>query len=437
MVLQARASQDNTFSPHYISLEASAYKEMLETMHLPYRGIESSSVVGPFFWCALDQDEENPRVQILFRKSDVKKKGKTRGWELMLCHDIKANATTAFCKGTLSSDILKSVEHLKACMQQIGHPMLLPTIIFSHDMSEKTDIKQRDAREWIRKLEHAVSMRDEIVEEESYLDKEGLVDFDLINRHLVECHSQVLWKRPKAYMQILDGFKHAMNLFKETTLSVDNMLDADRSSPRWNLSARKLHGSMLSRHDFYRSKLQGIESYAHTTLQRLEIQRAALYNVIQQRESKLNFQMARDQRRLAHASKRDSGAQKTIALLGALFLPGAFLASVFSTSFFNFQNGLADEGGNPELPIVAKEFWIFWAFTLPITFIVVAGWIYWEKRKETRYKVEDEELAKDVDKMEMEIQMKMRQRIMSKAGTWDTKAMTNGFGGPNLAKKEV
>ena len=36
--------------------------------------------------------------------------------------------------------------------------------------------------------------------------------------------------------------------------------------------------------------------------------------------------MAGEQRKLAHASKRDSGAQKTIALLGAIFLPGAYLA---------------------------------------------------------------------------------------------------------------
>lgn len=432
MVLQARASEADTFSPHYISLTASAYKEMVVAMHLPYRGIESTSAVGPFFWCALDQDEENPRIQILFRKSDVRKKGKTRGWELMLCHDIKANATTAFCKGTPSSEILASIHHLKACAQQIGHPMLLPTIIFSRDMSEKTDKKQREAREWIRKLEHAVSMRTEIEEKDSYLDKDGLVDFDLINRHLVECHSQVLWKRPKAYMQILDGFRGAMDLFKETSVAVDREVESN-ASPRWNRSLRQLHGSMLARHDFYRSKLQGIDSYAYTTLQRLDIQRAALYNVIQQRESKLNFQMARDQRKLAHASKRDSGAQKTIALLGALFLPGAFLASVFSTSFFNFQNGLADDGGNPELPVVAKEFWVFWAFTLPITIIVVAGWVYWEKKKEKRYKIEDEENGRDVENMEMAIQKQMRQRIMSKAGTWDTK-MVNGFGAP--PKKE-
>lgn len=175
--------------------------------------------------------------------------------------------TTGFCKGTPSSDIVPCILHLKVCALQIDHPMLLPTIIFSHDMSAKTDIKQREARDWLRKLEHAVSMRTEIEDKESYVDKAGLVDFDLINRHLVECHSQVLWKRPRAYLQIIVGFNEAMAIFMER-------LPAERESAE----LRKLHASMLSRMDFYRKKLQGIDSYAYTTLQRLEIQRAAVRN---------------------------------------------------------------------------------------------------------------------------------------------------------------
>lgn len=55
-----------------------------------------------------------------------------------------------------------------------------------------------------------------------------------------------------------------------------------------------------------------------------------------QKESKLNLEMAAQQRRLAHASKRDSTAMKTLSLLGAVFLPGTFLSSVFSMTFFDF-----------------------------------------------------------------------------------------------------
>jgi hypothetical protein len=178
---------------------------------------------------------------------------------------MKSGITTGFCKGTPSSDIIECIKHLKACALQIGHPMLLPTIIFSHDMSAKTDIKQREVRDWLRRLEHAVSMRNEIDDKEGYVDKDGLVDLDLINRHLVECHSQVLWKRPKAYLQLLDSFDKSMKEFMQRLPQERNVSDM-----------RKLHESMLSRLEFYRRKLQGIDSYAYTTLQRLDIQRSAV-----------------------------------------------------------------------------------------------------------------------------------------------------------------
>lgn len=183
----------------------------------------------------------------------------------MLSHDVKAGLTTGFSKGTPSSDIVECIKHLKACSLQIGHPMLLPIIIFSHDVSFKTDIKQRDARDWLRRLEHAVSMRSEIEEREGYV-KEGVVDLDAVNRDLVECHSQVLWKRPKAYIEILRAQEETMTRFWEG-------LGEER---RAEAGMRKLQASMLARLDFYRVKLQGIESYAYTTLQRLDIQRSAV-----------------------------------------------------------------------------------------------------------------------------------------------------------------
>jgi hypothetical protein len=178
---------------------------------------------------------------------------------------MKSGITTGFCKGTPSSDIVECMKHLKACAPQISHPMLLPIIIFSHDMSAKTDIKQREARDWLRRLEHAVSMRNEIDVKEGYVNQDGLVDFDLINRELVECHSQVLWKRPTAYLRLLDGFNKIMKEFMDR-------LPEERNVP----IMRKLHESMLSRLEFYRMRLQGLDSYAYTTLQRLDIQRSAV-----------------------------------------------------------------------------------------------------------------------------------------------------------------
>ncbi|OWP03416.1 hypothetical protein B2J93_7434 [Marssonina coronariae] len=401
LILQQNAQHPETFTPHVISLKPEVYKSMVVRLNLPYRAIESTSAVGPFFWAAWDQDEINPHLQIVYRKSDVRKKGYTRGWELMLSHDVNNGITAGFCKGTPSSDIVECIKHLKECVLQIGHPMLLPIIIFSHDVSFKTDIKQREARDWLRRLEHAVSMRSEIEEREGYV-KEGVVDLDAVNRDLVECHSQVLWKRPKAYLEILKGIEVAMAKFYEV------LPESRKEKPM-----KALQASMLARMEFYRVKLQGIESYAHTTLQRLEIQRSALYNIIAQKESKLNFKMAGEQRKLAHSSKRDSAAMKTISLLGAVFLPGAYLASVFSTTFFNFQ---PDQGEK----MVASQFWIYWAVTIPLTAIIVAFWYVWERKREARYDREDLDLEKGSEDMERTIMAMMRKRTMSKASTWDT-----------------
>jgi len=182
----------------------------------------------------------------------------------MLSHDVNNGITNGYAKGTSSSDLVECIKHLKACVLQVGHPLLLPIIIFSHDVSYKTDIKQRDARDWLRRLEHAVSMRSEIEEKEGYV-KEGVVDLDAVNRDLVECHSQVLWKRPKAYLQLLVAIEKAMDRFYSKL-----------PEHRKDETMRALQASMAARMDFYRVKLQGIDSYAYTTLQRLDIQRSAV-----------------------------------------------------------------------------------------------------------------------------------------------------------------
>ena len=270
--LQLNAQQNDTFSPRYISLSHKNYELMVRNLKLPFRAIEGSSVVGPFFWCAFDQDDDDPHLQIIFRKSDVRKKGKTRGWDMMLSHSFKDGITTGYAKGTSSSDMVASIKHLQACAQQIMHPLLLPIIILSHDLSEKTDIKQRDAREWLRKLESAVSMRQEILEEEvaGYV-KDSMLDLDQLNRDLVECHSQVLWKRPQAYQEIIRSMVVAMESFWDVAKA-----EADEKYGGQSGEVYKLHRSFLARLDFYQAKLKGIENYAHVTLERLSIQRAAV-----------------------------------------------------------------------------------------------------------------------------------------------------------------
>ncbi len=136
-------------------------------------------------------------------------------------------------------------------------------IILSHELSSKNDQKQREAREWLRKLEHALSMRSEVSEADGYLNS-SFLDIDTISRDLAECHSQVLWKRPQAWYKIVSRVELASEAFR-SCLSQDKLLELEN-----------LHSSMLSRLDFFKVKLEGIEGYANTTMERLNIQRAVV-----------------------------------------------------------------------------------------------------------------------------------------------------------------
>ncbi|KAI1818729.1 hypothetical protein GGS20DRAFT_2357 [Poronia punctata] len=397
LVVQRNALHNDTFSPNFISLPRDHYKAMVRKLHLPFRAIEGTSLVGPAFWCEFDQDEDDPHLHVIFRKSDVRKKGKTRGWEVMLSYSIKTGVTTGYVKGTASSDIDEVLKHLVACRAQIGHPLLLPVIILSHDLSDKVDVRQREARDWLRRLENAITMRNEIEEKEVYTD----FDVDGINRDLVECHSQVLWKRPQAYKEIINEMKAGMEKFA-----------AGVTSDKYTKAVKALHGSMNGRLDFYRVKLIGQEHYIHTTLERLHIQRQALYNIMTQKESKLSLEMAAHQRRLAHASKRDSTAMKTLSLLGAVFLPGTFLSSVFSMTFFDFKVGDGTE--------VSSELWVYFVITIPLTLFIVGAWWGLGRLRERRYESEDRKMEEGIKNMEKDMLRVMRQKTLNKATTWNS-----------------
>lgn len=380
----------------------------------------------------------------------------------MLSHSFRTHITSGYAKGTPSSDIVESIKHLQACAALVMHPLLLPVIILSHDLSMKNDEKQRKARQWLRDLETAVSMRSEVAEQESRYIHGHMMDLDQINLDLVECHSQVLWKRPQAYQEIVLGIRQAMDRFWSYA--------ADE--PAYGLPGGivdKVHRNMLSRLDFYQAKLKGIENYAHITLERLNIQRAAvrryiffslslfsltfsrltflaiyvipiltnvpsyptstnqLYNIIAQKESKLGLQMAGEQRRLAHAAKRDSTSMKTLSLMGAVFLPATFLSSIFGMTFFNFVpdggdgNGTADAGGGGGWNPVSPLLWIYFAISVPLTIAVVVCWHLWDRRREQRYAEEDKDLEAGIEKMEAQIMQTMRQRTMSRLRTWEIK----------------
>lgn len=153
---------------------------------------------------------------------------------------------------------------LKTCGPEICHPLLLPMMIFNHEASFDSEVKQRDARGWLRRLEYAISMRPDVDWDDGYV-TDGAVDLDAVNRDLNECYAQTLWMSPIAYLRIADSLKEAMELFY-------NNLPSERKNSRTG----KIQATMLSKLKVCKRKLEGMETYSSTTLARLESQKSSV-----------------------------------------------------------------------------------------------------------------------------------------------------------------
>ena len=108
-------------------------------------------------------------------------------------------------------------------------------------------------------------------------------------------------------------------------------------------------------------------------------------SIVNLRESTISTMLAAQQRRLAEVTRQDGASMKTLAFLGALFLPGTFLASIFSMSFFDFGGGklfekrasyaglawadILDLNGS-----VSAGVWIYFVVSMPLTAIILGTW---------------------------------------------------------------
>ncbi|KAL9619900.1 MAG: hypothetical protein Q9160_005547 [Pyrenula sp. 1 TL-2023] len=69
---------------------------------------------------------------------------------------------------------------------------------------------------------------------------------------------------------------------------------------------------------------------------------------------------------VAEAAKLDASSMRTIAIMTMAFLPATFFAALFAVPSLKW-----DRPGN----VIQRNFWIYWAFTIPATVIVFAAWL--------------------------------------------------------------
>ncbi|KAK8034541.1 hypothetical protein PG993_009536 [Apiospora rasikravindrae] len=103
-----------------------------------------------------------------------------------------------------------------------------------------------------------------------------------------------------------------------------------------------------------------------------------IYSKMAQEDNNLNA-------RMAVASTRDSSSMKALAVITAIFLPGEYMGTLFGTSFFNWEYntkgdaGLSEDATRLDMPhvVIMPLFWVYWCFTIPLTFFIVVLWRAW------------------------------------------------------------
>ena len=152
-------------------------------------------------------------------------------------------------------------------------------------------------------------------------------------------------------------------------------------SPEWNLACAHFLLALLSElqhhlpthiHRSHRECRQLLEhnitlaSAAASNIavikDRMALQLAVLYNFVAQLDNQTSAE-------LAASASRDSTSMKILAFISALFLPGNFVAAMFSMDMFDWSS----RSGR----VVEERFWVYWAVAVPLTAVTVAGWALW------------------------------------------------------------
>ncbi|KAK4464070.1 hypothetical protein QBC42DRAFT_337177 [Cladorrhinum samala] len=95
---------------------------------------------------------------------------------------------------------------------------------------------------------------------------------------------------------------------------------------------------------------------------------AFTYNLLPQSWNQIGYQDTQANLRIAGATRQDSNQMRTIAFLTMIFLPGTFLASIFSMTFFNWS---ASDGETVVSPYIG----IYFGAVFVITLLVVGLWV--------------------------------------------------------------
>jgi hypothetical protein len=243
------------------------------------------------------------------------------GFQFLMSHNLNMGSSVVlgFYKATKNTEIATNIMHIRKSAKEIAHPMLLPVMLLSSNIGPRQENHQKQARAMLHIVEDSLFNHLASTSPSS-------ASLESINVELMKCHSSV-WKNPGSSHKVIDGMESIFKAIKTLEYHIE---DHNLIYPIGCHFLNEVNDRYMQRVDFIRERLRGIESYCHTTLSKIEVQRTALHNLLLHRQNETALQIERRQQLEAERKFSESQTwnknQRTISLLGIFFLPGAFIA---------------------------------------------------------------------------------------------------------------
>ncbi|KIN06847.1 hypothetical protein OIDMADRAFT_139651 [Oidiodendron maius Zn] len=372
------------YQPPSFSMSMQSYLRIEEEFSLPQATLHALTNKCGIFSRYVEYDEKRPgklkRIGIVVKAAQKYQVG---NYGLSLSHDFETHVTTGLLHGTgvMNNrndfpawkespsveifDLIKSVPHLWS------QPMLLPAILLQHHISRAEIFCTLHLDDKANRLQNQLGMsragRLHLLRG-PYGDpagerpiKDTKVNLHNLTGELNTCITELI-----RFCRVSDWECDCVEFLARTLDEVASTAEFHAYS---NLpEAREIRECI----EYLASAAKGLKGHNNKTKERLQADFNVLSSLIAQIDNKLTAKMAA-------TSSRDSTAMKTLALITTLFLPGTFVATVFSTGMFNWQSSAP----NSSSQIVSSYIWIYWAFTIPLTITVAFSWRLWwawEKR---------------------------------------------------------
>jgi len=251
------------------------------------------------------------------------------------------------------------------------HPLLLPTLIFQEHLMRCDDFTRCILSGQVEDIEEDLG-----VTRSGRLFKTGHAVPEVIKQLLADDERR-LWITSVINTTLTDAINF-LNVLKWDQRLGAFIKRVDEELSRYYETANMGIGTVKeleSAVDHFCCEAASAHEYVESIRARLEMQLNVLYNFMAQAGNDLNS-------RIAATTGLDSAAMKTLAFVTTVFLPPAFIASLFSMSMFDW---MTPEDGSSSHGVVSAHFWIYWVVSAPLTVGILLGWRFWWNKQKIHY----------------------------------------------------